>query len=1053
MRFHTLCLAGALAIIAGGAATAQLPPPTTRPVVAPRMPALSPDGKRVAFVYRGDVWLASSEGGRATALTRNIEMDSYPQFSPDGRWIVFASTRTGNWDLFAVPVEGGAPKRLTWFSGSDISYGWSPDGKSVLFTSHRETGDAELLTLDVATLRLRRLAEDYQDINYANFSPDGKQIVLGHRGEFHWTRPRYYGSGAAEIALLDVATGKVHDITANDHQHLWPRFLPDGKSLIAVTYSDVTPSSSKLNENIGKFVDSPGRTPNLWQFDLSGHGRQITHFVGGSVRFPTVAARSGDIAFEYGTDLYMLRSGAKEPSVVHFVAAEDDVVNGTRHETLTSGATEAEPSPDGKTFAFGLRGDIWTIAVDKPKGVASRSAAFARRLTDWPGDDSDFLWSADGKKLYYRSDRDYVNHVFEMDLESGKTTCIWNRPEDAGDLHMSPDGTELLMWVSGNEPGLYSITLASGAIRRLFAMPDAARNWQDGGDISWSPDRQWMAVVIRETAGPANIWIMPAKGGDAVNVTRLNASHDMPRWTPDGKYLLFSSDRDGSGLYAIPLTKEQARLADTDVKFEAPKGSIKVPIDFDGITGRIRKVTGQMPEADLFVGPDGTSYFVSGGSIWSVSYDGKDVKRLGGDSVSNLRFLKDAKRAFYRHDGELWTMKIEGNNPTEQVAFTADFDSDIHNARRAAFAQFWSMFNRQFYDPNMHGRDWAAVRNRYEPMLDGVETRGEFATLLQMMVGELESSHSEVGPAAGGNPSSTTPHLGFTYDYSYEGPGIRVDKVPANTPASYPATQIRPGEYIVAIDGQDVTLDENLYRFINDKQGREMELLVNSKPSRDGARKVRYSSLSYGEWEAILYRNRVDRLRKYVEDKSGGRLSYVHIAGMGGDNQVTLDRELYEYSVGKKGMVIDVRFNGGGNISDNLIQWLERKPHGYYRGRGNLPEPAPGHAWDKPIVVLMNEASFSNAEMFPSAMRARGLAKLVGMPTPGYVIWTWGCQLVDGTNARLPGSGVYRLDGTPLEDNGEKPDYQVPMSADDWLAQRDPQVDKAIEVLMAEIGK
>lgn len=1043
-----------LALLAGllAPATAQLPAPEVRPVVAPRMPALSPDGKRIAFVYRGDIWLADAEGGRATALSRNVEMNGYPQFSPDGNWVLFASQRTGGWGLFVAPTAGGAPKRLTWHSGGAISYGWSPDGKQVVFASRRETGDVELLTLDVATLRLHKLAQDYQDMNFANFSPDGKKLVFGYRGLFHWSRPRYHGSGAAQIAMLDLTTGKRSELTNDQKQHLWTRFLPDGKSLITVTYADVTPSSHKLGENPGKFTDTPGRTPNLWTFDLAGRGRQLTRFVGGSVRFPTVAARTGDIAFEYGTDLWLLRAGERNPRKVQFVVDEDDKVNQTRREVLSSGATEAEPSPDGKTFAFGLRGDIWTVPIERPKGVAAKGLEIARRMTDWAGDDSDFVWSPDGKKLYYRSDRDYVNRVFEMDVATLKTRSIWNRPEDADQLHLSPDGKLLAFWISGPEPGLYTITLADGSIKRILPMPYKPKEWQDGGDFSWSPDMQWLAVCIRETNGNWNIWIMPAAGGEAVNVTRLNASHGLPRWTVDGKYLLFQSDRDGNGLYAVPLTKEQSLVSETDIKFEKPKGPVTVSIDFDGITRRIRKLTPQYPSDDLTPAADGTTWFISEGDVWQIGYDGKDLKRITtGGGCSHFRLSKDGKRAFFLRNGELWLMKLDANNAQEKVTFTADWVRDIRSERQAAFTQFWSAYNRRFYDPNMHGRDWEAIRKRYEPMLDGVENRIEFATLLTMMVGELEASHSEVGPAPGGVMGSVTAHPGFTYDYSYEGPGLRVEKVPAGAPASYEKTRIAPGEYVLAINGQDVTLDENLYKVLNDQAGREMEFLVNSKPTKEGARQVRYTALTYGEWGQILYQNRVERLRKYVEEKSGGRISYVHIAGMGGNNQTTLDRELYEYSIGKKAMIIDVRFNGGGNISDTLIDWLERKPHGYYQGRGNDPEPAPGHAWDKPIVILMNEHSFSNAEMFPAAMKARGLATLVGAPTPGYVIWTWGLPLVDGTSARMPGSGVYRLDGTPMEDMGEQPDYAVPLTQEDWLAERDPQLDKGLEVLLNRI--
>jgi Tol biopolymer transport system component/C-terminal processing protease CtpA/Prc len=1013
------------------------------------MPALSPDGSRLAFVYRGDVWIADAAGGRATPLTRNVEMDAYPQFSPDGNWVSFSSLRTGNWDLFVVPAAGGEPRRMTWNSGPEISDGWSPDGKRLLFTARRETGDAEMLTLDVKSLRLHKLAQDYVDMANANFSPDGRTVVYGHFASFSWTRPRYHGSAATQIALLDVATGKSHTITDDGRQHLWTRFMPDGTRLITVTYGELTPSSHRMNETAVKFVDSPARTPNLWEFDLAGHGRQLTKFVGGSVRFPAVAARTGDVAFEYGQDLWMLKAGSKTPTRIKLTAAEDDEQSTFRHETLTSGATEAEPSPDGKTFALGLRGDIWTVPIDRPKGVAAKGMEIARRLTDWPGDDSDFSWSPDGKKLYYRSDREYVTRLFEMDLATLAVKPLWTRPEDVGDVHMSPDGKELAFWIRGKEGGLYLLTLATGQARRLIPMPDAAHEWQEGGDFTWSPDHKWYAFTAHEVGGPVNIWILAASGGEPINVTRLNAWHGMPTWTPDGKYLLFSSDRDGSGLYMLPLTKEQARIAETDLKFEKPKGAVSVQIDFDQITRRIRKVTGQSVEGDLTVTPDGAILFVSEGDLWSVSYDGSDLKRLTtGGGCRALRVAKDGKKLFFMRNGELWTMKMEAGNPQERVTFAADFDHDIRAERKAAFAQFWNAFNRNFYDPNMHGRDWEAIRKRYEPMLDSVETRNEFATLLQMMVGELESSHSEVGPAAGGNPSATTPHLGFTFDYSYEGPGIRVDKVPQGTPGSFPQTLIKPGEYVMAIDGHDVTLDENLYRTINDKQGRMMEFLVNAKPSKDGARTVKYASMTGGEFNGLLYANRVERARAYVEQRSGGKLSYVHIAGMGGGNQVTFERELYEYSIGKKGIIIDVRHNGGGNISDTLVNWLTTRQHGFYVPRDGLPEPTPGRFWNKPIIVLMAESSFSNAEMFPYAMKACGLARLVGETTPGYVIWTGGLPLVDGTNARMPGGGVYRTDGTPMENMGEQPDFRVPLTAEDWLADRDPQLDKAIEILM-----
>jgi len=1048
MRRTVLIASAVLGVaVSGGRLPAQLPAPEEKPIIGAYAPVLSPDGKRLAFCYRGDIWVVDSTGGRATPLTRNVEMDAYPEFSPDGNWISFSSTRNGSWDIYLIPAAGGSVRRLTWYSGSEIAHGWSPDGKSLIFCGWRDTADAALFTIDAKTLRLRKLAQDLDPMNDANFSPDGNLVVYSRYG-FDWTRPRYTGSAAAQIWVLDLKSGARRAISPNDRQHLWPRFLPDGKSIVTVTTGEATPSSPRLNEHPPKIKDSPARTPNLWVFDLTGKGRQITTFAGGSVRDPNVAARTGDIVFAYEHDLWLLRAGQKEPTKLTIYASQDETQSYVRREVLKSGVTEADPSPDAKYFAFGIRGDIWTILTDKPKGAAGKSAEVAHRLTDWAGDDSGFLWSSDGKKLYFRSDRDFNTRAYEMDVESLKVKPLWEHPEEVGELHLSPDGKKLAFWTGGPERGLFVITLETGEVRRLVSVPEMHPDYQGGGDISWSPDMRWVAYTVGESNGAWNIWIIPDAGGTPVNVTRLNSSHSQPMWSPDGKYLFFQSNRDGDGLYVLPLTKEPARTSEFDIKFEKPKEFARVDIDFDDITRRIRKLSSQSPQADLTVTSEGKIMFVSEGDVWTVTYDGKETKRVtSGGGFSDLRVSKDAKKAYVVHNGDLTTITLDDQSKQEKVEFTADWDRDVRIERQAAFTQFWRSYSQGFYDPNMHGRDWEAIRKRYEPLLDAVETRDEFATLLQMMVGELECSHSEVGAAPGGNPSVASPHLGFMFDYSYEGPGIRVDKVPKGAPGSFPQTSIKPGEYVLAIDGKDVTLDENLYKTINGKEGRELEFLVNSKPSREGARTVKYVSMTRGEWDDLAYRNRIERLRNYVEAKSGGKIGYVHIAAMGDGDQARFEREFYEYALNKKAMIIDVRFNGGGYISDTLVDWLERKPHAYYQVRNAEPALAPPGAWDKPLVVLIDEHAFSDGEAFPAAIHTRGLAKLVGMPTPGYVIAVGEISLVDGTSARVPGMGVYRKDGSNEENNGEKPDYQVPLTVEDWLAERDPQVDKAIEVL------
>jgi Tol biopolymer transport system component/C-terminal processing protease CtpA/Prc len=1044
MRFKLLLLAPAVALTLH----AQLPPPTNAPIIGARQPALAPDGKRLAFVYRGDIWTCDAAGGRATPITSHLEMDAYPLFSPDGNWIAFSSKRNGNWDIHVIPADGGGARQLTWHSGTEVPYGWSPDGKYLLFSSKRDTPNYSLYALDVNSGRDRLLTEDYAAINNPNYSPDGQQVVFARYG-FPWMRPRYTGSAAAQIWLLNAQSGERHPLTTNEFQHLWPRFTPDGK-ILTVTVQERTPSTSKLGEIVSPLADNSRRTPNLWLFDTNGNGKPLTIFTGGAVRWPTVALKSGDIAFEYGPDLYTLRKGKGEPKKLKLFAAADEKQTTRRREKVGSGTSEAELSPDGKTIAFGLHGDIWTIGVEKPKGIAARAAEYATRLTDWAGEDADFSWSKDGKKLYFTSDREFYTRIYEMDVKSQKVTLLWKRNSDVERLKISPDGTTLGFWVTGHDGGLYTMTISNREVNKLVSVPGPQWRGQGGGDYEWSPDMRWICYAHRGESKAWNLWIVPANGaGEPRNVTRLYAHHGQPAWSPDGKYLFFQSNRDGNGLYVLPLTREDVRASDTDLKFVKPTNAITVKIEFEDIHRRIRKVVSQTPQSDLMVTAEGLIVFVSDGEVWSVSYDGKETKKVtSGGGKSQLRVSKDGKKASFISNGELYTMTPSGGKE-EKVTFTAEWERNIRAERQAAFTQFWRSYQRGFYDANFHGRDWEKIRSRYEPLLDAVETNDEFAGLLGMMIGELETSHAEV--TAGSNketvPSPTTPHLGFTFDYSYAGPGIKVKDVPHGVPGWYNKTLIEPGQIVLAINGQDVSVNEELYKLINDKQDREFEFLVGASIEKTNARTVKYKALTQDEWTQLSYQNRVERTRDYVDERSGGKIGYLHIASMGAANQTQFEREAYEYIVGKEAMIIDVRFNNGGNIADTLVEWLQRRPHGWLRPRDGVKEPVPFHAWDRKMVVLQNEHSYSNAEIFPNAMRARGLAQLIGVATPGYVIWTDSLSLVDGTKARMPMTGAYRLDGTPMENNGEKPDIEVRLSPDDYLNDRDPQIDKALEVL------
>lgn len=1032
----------------------QLPLPPPSAIVGPRMPALSPDGKRLAFVWRGDIWLASTDGGEAKRITDHVEWDAYPVFSPDGNWIAFSSIRNGNWDIYLVPTTGGTPKQLTRSSGGEIVTGWSPDGKKVIFSGQRDIPRASLFAIDVQTGAFTKLTEDYMGLNRPSYAPDGQKVVFERNG-FPWTRPRYHGSAAAQLWTLDTATGKRTQLESNGLQHLWPRFSPDGKSILCVTAAEETPNNPVLNKPV-TYTDSPQKTPNLWRFPAGGgKPTRLTNYTGGSVRFPTIASSTGDVVYEYESDLYLLAAGQKEPRKLSFTCISDDKLSPLQRQVIQNGdIEESEISPDGKTIGFKLRGDLWTIPVEKPKN--QRNAEDAKRLTMHPGFDGDFVWAEAGQSIFYISDKDGISRLYRMNAMTKESKPAWTGKEDTRAPWTAPDGKSVLFWVAGTsnsaEAGLWQVPAdLSAPAKQLVKLPGAAQ-----GEFNISPDLKWLAYTRRGAESPGtNIYIVPLDGSSAaVNVTKLNANHSLPRFSPDGKYLFFSSDREGTGLYALPLQQEAARVEEQEIKWEKPTAPVKIAIDFLDIDDRIRKISSQSVDADLAITDDGQLLFVSGGDAYTASYDGKDItRRTTTGGVGQLRPIDGGKKLFYQRAGQVFTQPLAPPNPT-LVTFRAVWERDVRAERRAAFDEFWRVYNRRFHDPNFHGRDWASVKKRYEPLLASVDTRDELATLLNMMVGELEASHAEVGAAPGGSPSPETRNLGVYFDYAYTGPGIRIKEVPRRSPGSFTKTQLKAGDYIMAIDGTPVSLNEDLYKALNDKGDRDFELLVNSTPSLVGVRTVQYRALTGGEWNALHYRNRIENRRKAVEKASDGKIGYVHIAGMGGENRERFEKEFYEAAEGKSAMIIDVRENGGGNIGDTLISWLAIKPFGTYLPRDGYPvkSPTPNFsprtAWDRPIVVLMGESSFSNAEMFPYGMRAAGLATLVGMPTPGYVIWTFGGNLIDGTSIRIPYQSVFRKDGTSLENKGEEPDIKVPWSTEDYLAGKDPQLEKAISVLL-----
>ena len=1079
----------------------QLPTPTAPPLIGARSLALSPDGTRLAFSYQGDVWTASVKGGRAVPVTNNVEMDDSPVWSPTGDYLAFASNRSGNNDLYVVPSEGGPTKRLTWYTGSDVPSDWSSDGKTILLVGKRDSSLNGIMTIDVATGRTKQIFLDMMGVGSPRFTPDGKGILYQRFTSFAWTRPRYQGSGASQLWRYDLATGKRSPVADTGFQHLWPNLTEAGR-VLCVTVGEKTPSSSPLNHPIGKWVDSVKRTPNVYAVDGKGGENRLTEFVGEGPRFLTVAEKAPVAAFERDGDVYTMGLNGGKPERIALRATLDDKTTQEERLTLTNGVTDMALSPKGDTLAFVARNEIWTVPVKKGKGP---NADDATQITQWAGTDGQPLWSPDGKTIYFVSDRSGPSRLFRIDLATMKVEPV-STGGDIADARLTPDRTKVSFWQTGASGGLYTVPVTGGAPTRVLSLPG-----ESVGTYDWSPDGRYVAYldVLRRSGyyyweSTSDVFVLDTTTGRSVNVTRLSANHAAPKFTPDGRYLLMRSDRAGApgaggngaagGLYAIALQAQDAPTEEIEMKYVAPEGTPKVAIDFDGIDRRIRKLNDQAPDAIDVDKATGDVWFLSDGDLWRAPYSGENPQKVtdatpaaanapapqgpprrrgfpgataatpGTGPVQAFAFSDDGNQIVYLRGGTMNVMGIhrprrEGMDataarPTDYVGtpvtFRADWTHDLRAERQAAFEQIWRAYNRGFYDPNFHGRDWPAIKDRYEKFLPSVGHRNEMATVLNEMIGELESSHSEVSPGPGNPPSQTSAHLGFLWDPNYDGPGIKVKEVPANAPPSYAKSRLSPGDLVEKIDGKDVRVDEALYRdVLNEQAGREVTLLVKNPAGVE--RTVRYRAITPAAFGAIVFDDLLEARRKRVEARSGGKLAYVHIAGMSEPELRRFNQQVWEMTPGKSALIIDVRNNGGGNTSDRIIDVLEREPNAYYQARDEAPILGPGQALALPMALLMAETSFSNAEMFPAAMKARHLATLVGMPTPGYVIYTGSLRLVDGTNARMPGTGSFTLEGENLEDNGRQPDVKVDITPEQYLRGEDPQLDAAVDVLMRKV--
>jgi tricorn protease len=1042
----------------------------------PRHPAPSPDGATIALSWQGDLWLVPSTGGAARRLTAHPANERFPVWSRDGRLIAFASDRHGSLDVFVMPADGSAgPRRLTHTSVTDIPVDFTPDGSAVLFESRRAEGVRRIPSLYTVPVEggTPALAQSACGRS-ARYSPDGETLVFVRGGTPEWRRG-YRGSGNRD--LWTASGGAFHRITDFDGDDDFPSWVADDRLCLL--------SARSGRKNV--FLLSLG----------TGEASQITFHDGSDVRRPRAAGDGSIIAYEFEDGIWTVTPAkGAEPRRLVIDVAPDLIHNPVDWRSDSKSAEDLTISADGTLAAFVVHGDIFVTEITSKEDQEVAAPATVR-VTATPEREQDPEFSPDGRSLVYASARQGSLDLYRTAPTNEDTPWVdtfdfvaVRLTDDAGDERsprFSPDGTRLAFVANRGD---LVVADADGRNRRTLV-----EHW-DPPDFRWSPDGRWLAYSIEDMNANAEVWIVSADGGSPYNVSRHPDYDVAPRFSPDGRRLVWLSRRhaDTFDVWGVWLARADDERSPNDwlklwksqegapappgdggaaEKDEAEAASASeqptVTIDFDRLWERGHAITSLLgDEGPALVSPDGrtvvfTAEHQAERDLYKVRWDGEEVERLttGDEDPSDVQFDKAGTTLFYLDGkGVIRRVGLDGT-AGDSVPFVARYDVVHSELRRVVFDDAWQALDHHFYDPSFHGVDWAAVHDAYRPWALAASTDEDFADVVNMMFGELNASHLGYIDLSDSEDGEATGFLGAFFDPAAGGPGLQVREVLPDSPADRLDVQLTPGDRVVAINGEELTRTADVDALLVGTVGQRTLLRIRS--ANDAERTAVVVPISYGELRELRYREWVRERRRLVDQWSGGRLGYIHIQGMDMPSFEEFERSLFAAADGREGLLIDVRFNGGGSTTDYLMAVLMVQRHAYTVPRGADPtqrayptaERLPLAAWTRPAVTLCNEESYSNAEIFPYAFSTLGRGKVVGVPTFGAVISTGATTMLNGAIVRLPMRGWYVAPtGQNMENNGMVPDVIVEQPPEEDLsAVDDSQLRRAVDVLLHDLDE
>lgn len=1047
---------------------------------------------RVVFTYLADIWTADENGQNVQRVTVHKARDVYPRFSPDGRWIAFSSDRDGNLDVFIIPSGGGTAKQLTFHSADDSVLGWSPDSRSVLFAANRgEDFMGRIYTVSVDGGMPRNTGSDMGI--YASYSPDGKKLAINRKSQSYW-RKYYRGSFQSDVTVMDVASKKFSDVTDFEGMDSWPMWNQDGHIYF-------------VSDREGNGLTNIWRAP-----ESGGKAERVTSFKSGDVRWPAMSADGRAIVFEHDFGIWKLEVASKKVTPIKLNIAAETQENMAEIRDFNSQVDDYDLAPSGRRIAFSIHGEIFTAPVEEgdlrqvtdspardqdpsysPDGkwlafisdrsgreelylIASDGAGEPAKITDIDALKNSMSWSPNSKELVFTSSD---NKLRKYNVETKQTVELTSsRFGNIGQPAWSPDGK----WIAYSKPD----QTRNGEI---YLVPSA------GGEERKVTFDSFSELNPRFTADGRKLYFVRSEG-----LTGGTPSAQLYSLT------LEREERDPNDPEERPEQPEGQEPAGEGGQPSRPRAMAPrnqppkdINVDWAGLKRRTRQLT-RMPFAvfNYAIAPDSkTIVFVTTEPsstatvpvVYSIQEDGKRLTRVTsggapgegaggggggggfGGGISGLDFSRDGRTLFFREGSGVYSISMapsaasaasaamSGSGGREsarrRVSFTAKVKIDKPAEWAEMFDDAWRTMKYRFYDAEMHGKDWDAMRAKYYPLVEYVGDRQELLNIINEMIGELNASHTGAAPPPGGRTGGvSTSHLGVELEPDSQANRYRVAHVYEGGPSDKDWVKVSAGDYLIAINGKPIKAGDNYWELLNSRLNRKVEVTFNNKPVEEGSWKTRIEPVSTAAYGQLRYERWVKDRRAMVDKLSGGRIGYVHIQAMNQPSLRRFEKELRE-NRDKEALVIDQRWNGGGNIEQELLALLVQRQYQIWQPRGTEPTGRPFAGFFGPKVVLQNFRSASNAEMFPAGFRALGLGKVIGTPTAGAVIGTGSYSLIDGSTVRTPGVGVYLADQkqTNMENLGVRPDILVENTPEDNLAGRDRQLETAVQELLKELAQ